>query len=846
MKLQLFIVSFLLISIFTNAQNIEKKRLYLGNDTHVDLMYNGTEEKWSQLILEMSDFYLKLGESTLKEEPAKQSKWNYDCAYNLWVLENKTSPEYFQRIIAQIKNQQASVPYNFTLPLYGASTAESVLRSFYYGGHLERKYGIDVDIAVCQENATIPLGLTSLWAGSGAMYSWKGVCNCASKSLTIGTRKHEIYWNTGLDGQRTLMKWYSNYGWNGELGGYAENLEPTMAVIKMDTMCDTKRYPYRIAGAFGKGWDNMINLSYDMQWGVKYRTRPNTKVFISNELDFFKDFETTYGDKLPAETLSYGNEWDLLPVSFMTVTGGIRRSMEKLRNAEAMASIIVVDSPDAFKNLADAKKEAFYAISIISAHGWTIDHPSITKKQFADWARIQEYRIRNYTDLLLAQSAKLLSEKIITKGLNKRFYAFNALNWVRTNVNDLKYSGSKNIIVTEVDSKKQIPFQFIEKNGSTYLRIMAENIPSVGYKVFEISENEIAISRKSFFKQKGNNFETDFYKITLANDGTITSLVDKKSGKDYAKQTNGKYLNDLNVTTNPMSKGKNILTIENSGDISFTIKCASEAPVKHISKITLYRNSPRIDIENEINQNFTKPIYHAYSFNIDNPTIWHEEVGAVVKAKYESEGGHYSNHMSRVDHLTLNHFVDVSNEKEGITLSDLDCLFMKVGNSETQKLDSESAQINILAGGQIDENFNLGIPKQGGDSLFFQNYALLPHASAFNQTDAMKFALEHQNPLVSEMIKGGNEFDEKQYSFLKTDNKDLLLWALKPAEDGGVAARFWNMGMTNETKIELVKKPKNVNFATHVETIIDKLPVVNNRITLKTNQQQMKTILIEY
>ena len=844
MKITLLLTC-LLLQITTFAQDVPLKRLYLANDTHVDLMYNGTEEKWSQLILEMAEFYLNLGESTIKEEPNKQSKWNYDCAYNLWVLENKTSPDYFKRIIAQIKNQQASVPYNFTLPIYGASTAESVIRSFYYGGYLERKYGIDVDIAVCQENATIPLGLTSLWAGSGAKYSWKGVCNCASKSPTKGTRKNEIYWNTGLDGQRTLMKWYSNYGWNGELGGYAENLEPTMAVIKMDTMCGTKRYPYRIAGAFGKGWDNMINLSYDMQWGINYRTRPGTKVFVSNELDFFKDFETTYGDKLPTETLSYGNEWDLLPASLMTVSGGVRRSMEKLRNAEAMASLIVVDKPDAFINLANAKKDAYYAISTISAHGWTIDGP-ISKKQFSDWARIQAYRIRNYTDSLLAQSAKLLCEKIITKGLNKRFYVFNALNWIRTDVNDLKYSGSRNIIVTEAGDKRQIPFQFIEKNGSTYLRVIAENVPSVGYKVFEIIENKVANNSKAFSKQKGNDFETDFYEITLTNEGAISALIDKKNGKNYAKQTNGKYLNDLDITTSSVTKGESTLTVENSGAVSFTIKCTSATPMKHISRITLYKNSPRIDIENEINQNFTKPVYYTFSFNIDNPTIWHEEVGAVVKAKYESEGGHYSNHMSRVDHLSLNHFADVSNEKEGITLSDLDCLFMKIGNSETQKLDSKSAQINVLAGGQIDENFNLGIPKQGDDSIFFQNYALLPHANAFNHTDAMKFALEHQNPLVSEMIKGGNEFDEKQYSFLKTDNKDLLLWALKPAEDGGVAARFWNMGTTNEAKIDLAKKPKIVNSATHVETVIEQLPVVNNGVKLNTNQQQMKTILIGY
>jgi hypothetical protein len=102
------------------------KRLYMGNDTHVDLMYNGDEEKWSKLILEMADFYLGLGESSITEEPRKRSKWNYDCAYWLYVLEKKTPPQYFDRIIAQLKNQQASVPYNFKLPIYEAFTPEII------------------------------------------------------------------------------------------------------------------------------------------------------------------------------------------------------------------------------------------------------------------------------------------------------------------------------------------------------------------------------------------------------------------------------------------------------------------------------------------------------------------------------------------------------------------------------------------------------------------------------------------------------------------------------------------------------------------------------------------------
>jgi alpha-mannosidase len=176
MKPHILLFLFFLNTGFLFAQDT-LKRLYMGNDTHTDLMYNGTEDKWYENNQKMADFYLKLGEETKNEPPEARSKWNYDVAWTLYMLEKKTTPEYFARIIAQIKNGQASVPYNFTLPVYGCSNTESIIRSFYYGGYLQRKYGIDVSLAVCQENATIPLGLASVWAGCGAKYSWKGVCN---------------------------------------------------------------------------------------------------------------------------------------------------------------------------------------------------------------------------------------------------------------------------------------------------------------------------------------------------------------------------------------------------------------------------------------------------------------------------------------------------------------------------------------------------------------------------------------------------------------------------------------------------------------------------------------------
>ena len=151
---------------------------------------------------------------------------------------------------------------------------------------------------------------------------------------------------------------------------------------------------------------------------------------------------------------------------------------------------------------------------------------------------------------------------------------------------------------------------------------------------------------------------------------------------------------------------------------------------------------------------------------------------------------------ARYDWQTLNHFADISGEGVGVTLANADCLFMKVGDSTVTALDTASPQISVLVGGQIDGE-NLGIPRQGGDSHFVQRFALQTHA-AYDEAAAMRFALAHQNPLVAAPVTGQQpHYPETTYSLLKISDPRVLLWSLKPAEDGiesaGIALRVWNL-----------------------------------------------------
>ena len=132
---------------------------------------------------------------------------------------------------------------------------------------------------------------------------------------------------------------------------------------------------------------------------------------------------------------------------------------------------------------------------------------------------------------------------------------------------------------------------------------------------------------------------------------------------------------------------------------------------------------------------------------------------------------------------------------------------MKLGRSTPTELDTATAQLGVLAGGQVDGD-SLGIRNQNGARSFLQRFSLRPHRG-YDAVAAMKFALEHQNPPVTGPVSGagGAAYPEASYSLLTVDDPGVLLWALKPAEEGidqGLIVRLWNLsGRAAETRVRL-------------------------------------------
>ena len=99
---------------------------------------------------------------------------------------------------------------------------------------------------------------------------------------------HEIYWWTGRDGRRLLLKWNSLHG-NASLGGYAEASDPVGIVEYLDHDAGYQarwKYPL-VKAAFGKGHDNIKTLTAEFESAARDKSTANRHMRNSNEIDFF-------------------------------------------------------------------------------------------------------------------------------------------------------------------------------------------------------------------------------------------------------------------------------------------------------------------------------------------------------------------------------------------------------------------------------------------------------------------------------------------------------------------------------------------------------------------------------
>ena len=156
----LFIALVIAVSIArVESVGADHKRVFMAPDDHTDYFWSATDVEYRQFFQTMLDYYINQAQATAGEPPELQSRFSADGSLWLWEYEKHKTPAEFQRLVDTIKSGHISAPKNPLVITYGGVPVEAVIRSMYYSGQLERRYGLDFPLAIAMENAGMSYGL---------------------------------------------------------------------------------------------------------------------------------------------------------------------------------------------------------------------------------------------------------------------------------------------------------------------------------------------------------------------------------------------------------------------------------------------------------------------------------------------------------------------------------------------------------------------------------------------------------------------------------------------------------------------------------------------------------------
>jgi len=813
-----------------------QKRIYIANDDHTDYVWSGTESQYRTAFLSMLDYYMNQIESTAGNTSDHQARYNLDGSLWLWEYERNKTPSQYQRAIGHLRSGKLSMPLNPAVLCFGAAPAEAVLRGMYYAGRVERRENLRFPLVVAMENQTLPGGIASLWAGAGAQYSWRGVCGCASRT-TWGNRPREIYHFNGPDGTGVCMKWNTMRNGNQSIGGYAEARDPAAAVTYLDSNSQfLASWPWNVSAAFGYGWDDLQTTTGSFVSTAQSMSNANRRVIVSNEVDFFQDFLANYGSQIPTFTGAFGNEWDLYCASMGEVTADFRRHIEKLRTAEAMASAASLFDPSFMTSRTAARDLAFMAAGLYYEHDWTADGP-VPRATRAQFQRDQLANLKNFVNPLLADATTAIGARIAQPGGTERHFVFNPLSWPRDEAADLPSTLAAPLHVVDVVTGADVPSQVVGSGATRRVRILASAVPAVGYRVYEVRSGA-GQTFTAAATVNGATADNGVYAVTLGASGAITSVLDRKDANRELVESGG--------SLNALGSGAGSVVAEDVGPVSVTLRVVAGGSPAHETRVTLYRGLDRVDVEGTVTANFSSNVAYDYRFNLAGATLRHEEVGMIAKVARAAQGGDYADQNTRTDWLSFGHFADFSSAGRGVTLSNWDSPFFQAGNSTVTTLDGATPRLRACVGMQVD-GATYGIASQGGDSRFTNRFALRTHG-AYDPAAAMRFSLEHQNPLVAARVTGtsASPLPAATWQLLDLPSNDVLLWALKPAEEGigqGLIARVWNVAEGSRSfTLGLPGAPiSSARRVTHLETDLGAAALSGGALSGSLARQQMAT-----
>lgn len=785
-------------------------KVYLYNHSHVDIGYTNTHKNVEILHKTNIREGIKLGEESKDYIRGAAYRWNPEVT---WPLERlwQSNPEEREKIIDAIKKDYLCIDASYVNLNTSTCSDEELFHIFDFSRKMQKITGKPMDVFQQLDIPGMSWGLVPVMAQEGVKYimSWPNSDRGGNAHKNIDGQP---MWWVAPDGKsRVLFFQPGSYANSGSMskgrttgrpwfGQRDPNKVPAViktgeANVDFTAKCQEAQKansPFDFLVLSWTLWDN-CPLDADIPqaaktWNERYAY---PQIIISGGHEIMSMIEQKYGDTLPVVKGDYTEYWTDGLGTASRLTAMNRVSKEKLTQAETVWTML----NNGMEAPREEFNEAWRYIALGSEHTYCAENPSEPYFQEAIWKVKQSYfhEAADRTASLMDESLAPATDK--SNGAlgspngpaNGGIAVFNTHSWdIKKGLVTVSPAESRTGDLV-VDSKgKECPSQRL---SSGELVFFAENVPALSSRHYRIKKG--TAKETTGCKITDSTLENGIVRVSLdPKSGNITELISGNSDYNYAKGDGVNTFSWLPANIDkPEADTVEKVSVTENGPLVVELRVESQAKGcrKVIRSVRLVQGQPWVEISNIVDKLpllEKDGIHFGFEFNIpESKTRLDIPWGIMEIEKDQWPQGNRN-------WLAIQRWVDISNDKTGVTLCSLDAPLIEHGARSAnislswgdqgpwlKKLEPSSTLYSWVMNNHWHTNFPL---TQEGEVNF--RYRILPHG-AYSPVESNRFGVEQSQPLVYVLT----DKDPEVKPFLSLDNQKVYVTILKPTDEKGTS-----------------------------------------------------------
>jgi len=761
-----------------NSGAARKWEIYVLMHSHNDIGYTDIQPNIAKKQAGNVLRALELIRQTKDYPVGARFKWNLEVLMPYEDFHAVATPEQEKQFEQAVRDGNIGMEAMYANLLTGVCRSEELLRQFSFATAVGHRCGVKVDAMSISDVPGLTWGVVPALAQNGVKYisngpnaNWANMDGDRIGYVRVQWEHHPFYWQSP-SGREKVLYWGAQGGYS--IGHGFNSI--AAAVPALLRRLEEVKYPYDIVqlrwskGDNGPADEGAMNAV--REWNAKHAY---PRLIIATTSEAFHAFEKRYGDILPTYRGDLTPYWEDGAASGARETALNRHSADCLLQAETLWTMQFLTEGFPAADFAAAWKN----VVLWSEHTWgafnSISEPDATFVK-TQWKFKQAY----------ALDADRQSRKLMDRVLAGRDAAasavdvFNTSSWSRTELVALpkatKGSGVK-------DDRGQAVLS--QRLSTGELVFLARDVPPFAARRFTIDETV-----PSGGSARAEGLELKTASLSLKVDATTGAIVSLKHSGVAAELSAGAinsyiYLPGGNVK-DARPNGLVKIVVKETGPLVASLVAESDAPgckrlVREVRLIDGLDRVEIIDMVDKLPVRAIEGVHFGFAFNVPNPEVRINSPGAVVRPEKDQLPGACKNWFS------VERWVDVSNDKYGVTWVTADAPLMELGgltanlprsqsnpNAYMKTIEPSATLYSWVMNNHWHTNYRAD---QEGETTF--RYYLRPHGP-YDAVAAAHFGLETSQPLIVAPAVG----EKPAASRLRVEPASVLVTALKPSDDG--------------------------------------------------------------